>query len=119
MSPAETFATGEIVKTLNAGGVTILAVEHDMSFVRKSPGGHRVASCRIFAQGGRGDRCDERVAAIYLGQGMRKEIVLSTLKLRSGYGGSRCCKASTWMCGRRDRRRDRPQRRRQSTLMRS
>jgi ABC-type uncharacterized transport system ATPase subunit len=35
MSPAETHATGEIVKTLNADGVTILAVEHDMSFVRQ------------------------------------------------------------------------------------
>ena len=34
MSTAETHATGEIVKALNADGVTILAVEHDMAFVR-------------------------------------------------------------------------------------
>jgi ABC-type uncharacterized transport system ATPase subunit len=39
MSPAETFATGEIVQTLNSNGVTILAVEHDMSFVRRWPEG--------------------------------------------------------------------------------
>ena len=33
MSPEETHATGEMVRSLNAGGVTVLAVEHDMDFV--------------------------------------------------------------------------------------
>jgi branched-chain amino acid transport system ATP-binding protein len=71
MSPAETFATGEIVKTLNAGGVTILAVEHDMSFVRQVARRVTVLHLgRIFAQGTVEEIvADERVAAIYLGQG--------------------------------------------------
>jgi branched-chain amino acid transport system ATP-binding protein len=71
MSPTETFATGEIVKTLNAGGVTILAVEHDMSFVRQVARRVTVLHLgRIFAQGTVEEIvADERVAAIYLGQG--------------------------------------------------
>jgi len=71
MSPAETHATGEIVKTLNAGGVTILAVEHDMSFVRQVALRVTVLHLgRIFAQGTIGEIvADERVAAIYLGHG--------------------------------------------------
>src|ERR1700675_1161433 len=70
MSPEETFATGEIVKTLNAGGVTILAVEHDMSFVRQVARRVTVLHLgRIFAQGTIEEIvADERVAAIYLGQ---------------------------------------------------
>ena len=35
MSPAETFATGEMVQALNRDGVAILAIEHDMAFVRE------------------------------------------------------------------------------------
>lgn len=71
MSPAETHATGEIVKTLNAGGVTILAVEHDMSFVRQVALRVTVLHLgRIFAQGTIEEIvADERVAAIYLGHG--------------------------------------------------
>jgi branched-chain amino acid transport system ATP-binding protein len=71
MSSAETFATGEIVKTLNAGGVTILAVEHDMNFVRQVARRVTVLHLgRIFAQGTIAEIvADERVAAIYLGQG--------------------------------------------------
>jgi ABC-type uncharacterized transport system ATPase subunit len=71
MSPTETYATGEIIKTLNASGVTILAVEHDMSFVRQVA--HRVTVLhlgRIFTQGTIDQVvADERVAAIYLGHG--------------------------------------------------
>jgi urea transport system ATP-binding protein len=69
MSPTETFATGEIVQTLNAGGVTILAVEHDMSFVRQVARRVTVLHLgRIFAQGTIEEIvADERVAAIYLG----------------------------------------------------
>jgi ABC-type uncharacterized transport system ATPase subunit len=71
MSPAETFATGEIVKTLNAGGVTILAVEHDMSFVRQVARRVTVLHLgRVFAQGTIDEIvADERVTAIYLGSG--------------------------------------------------
>ena len=71
MSPAETFATGEIVQTLNAEGVTILAVEHDMSFVRQVARRVTVLHLgRIFAQGTIEQIvADERVAAIYLGHG--------------------------------------------------
>jgi branched-chain amino acid transport system ATP-binding protein len=71
MSPAETHATGEIVKTLNADGVTILAVEHDMSFVRQVAQRVTVLHLgRIFAQGTMEDIvADERVTEIYLGHG--------------------------------------------------
>jgi ABC-type uncharacterized transport system ATPase subunit len=71
MSPAETFATGEIVQTLNAGGVTILAVEHDMSFVRQVARRVTVLHLgRIFTQGTIEEViADERVAEIYLGHG--------------------------------------------------
>ena len=71
MSPTETYATGEIVKTLNAGGVTVLAVEHDMSFVRQVARRVTVLHLgRIFTQGTIDEVvADERVAAIYLGHG--------------------------------------------------
>ena len=71
MSPAETHATGEIVKTLNADGVTILAVEHDMSFVRQVAQRVTVLHLgRIFAQGTMEEIvADERVTEIYLGHG--------------------------------------------------
>jgi ABC-type uncharacterized transport system ATPase subunit len=71
MSPSETHATGEIVKTLNAGGVTILAVEHDMSFVRQVARRVTVLHLgRIFAQGTIDEIvADERVTEIYLGHG--------------------------------------------------
>lgn len=70
MSPEETHATGEIVKQLNAQGMSILAVEHDMNFVRHVA--HRVTVLhfgRVFAEGTIDEIvADERVAAIYLGQ---------------------------------------------------
>lgn len=70
MSPEETHATGEIVKQLNAQGMSILAVEHDMNFVRQVA--QRVTVLhfgRVFAEGTMQEIvADERVAAIYLGQ---------------------------------------------------
>ena len=70
MSPDETRATGEMVKTLKGQGVTVLAVEHDMAFVRHVA--ERVTVLhfgRIFAQGSMDEIvADERVASIYLGQ---------------------------------------------------
>ena len=71
MSPEETEATGEMVLRLNEDGMTVLAVEHDMNFVRQVARRVTVLHMgRIFAQGTIGEiEADERVAAIYLGQG--------------------------------------------------
>jgi branched-chain amino acid transport system ATP-binding protein len=71
MSPEETRATGEMVHALNADGVTVLAVEHDMDFVRHVAARVTVLHMgKIFAQGTISEiEADERVAAIYLGQG--------------------------------------------------
>jgi ABC-type uncharacterized transport system ATPase subunit len=70
MSPEETRATGEIVKELQRDGVTVLAVEHDMTFVRQVADRVTVLHLgRIFAQGSMDAIiADERVAAIYLGE---------------------------------------------------
>ncbi len=70
MSPEETFLTGEIVKQLNAQGMTVLAVEHDMAFVRQVADRISVLHFgRIFAEGTIEEIvADDRVAAIYLGQ---------------------------------------------------
>lgn len=70
MSVEETHATGEMTKALNADGMTILAVEHDMEFVRHVAQRVTVLHLgRIFAQGSiDAITADERVAEIYLGQ---------------------------------------------------
>jgi branched-chain amino acid transport system ATP-binding protein len=75
MSPDETHATGEMVRALNTDGVTVLAVEHDMSFVRQVATRVTVLHMgRIFAQGSIDDIiANEDVAAIYLGQGHAHE----------------------------------------------
>jgi branched-chain amino acid transport system ATP-binding protein len=71
MSPEETRATGDMVHALNADGVTVLAVEHDMSFVRHVAARVTVLHMgKIFAQGTIAEmEADEQVAAIYLGEG--------------------------------------------------
>jgi len=70
MTPDETFATGEMLQALNREGMTLLAVEHDMAFVRQIA--HQVTVLhfgKIFAQGTINEIvADERVAAIYLGE---------------------------------------------------
>ncbi|TFF20486.1 ABC transporter ATP-binding protein [Jiella endophytica] len=70
MTPDETHATGEMVQALNADGVSVLAVEHDMAFVRQIA--QRVTVLhfgKVFAQGTIEEIvADERVAAIYLGE---------------------------------------------------
>ncbi|MGN7871324.1 ABC transporter ATP-binding protein [Paracoccus sp. 22332] len=70
MTPDETHATGEMLHRLNAGGMTVLAVEHDMTFVRQIA--HRVTVLhlgKVFAQGSIDDiTADPRVAKIYLGE---------------------------------------------------
>ncbi len=69
MTPDETFATGEMLQSLNREGMTVLAVEHDMTFVRQIA--HKVTVLhfgKIFAEGTIDEIvADERVAAIYLG----------------------------------------------------
>ena len=69
MSPDETHETGELVHELNRQGVSILAVEHDMSFVRQVAQQVTVLHVgRIFAQGTIDDiAANDRVAEIYLG----------------------------------------------------
>jgi branched-chain amino acid transport system ATP-binding protein len=71
MSPEETHATGEMVRALQAEGMTVLAVEHDMAFVRQIATRVTVLHFgRIFAQGSIDEiMADDRVAEIYLGQG--------------------------------------------------
>lgn len=70
MTPDETHATGEMLHRLNAGGMTVLAVEHDMTFVRQIA--HRVTVLhlgKVFAQGSIDEiTADPRVARIYLGE---------------------------------------------------
>lgn len=70
MSPEETHATGEIVQQLNATGMTVLAIEHDMGFVRQIADKVTVLHLgQVFAQGTIDEiAADERVAAIYLGK---------------------------------------------------
>jgi branched-chain amino acid transport system ATP-binding protein len=69
MSPEETYRTGELVQRLTAGGMTVLAVEHDMAFVRQIATRVTVLHLgKIFAQGSVAEIvADPSVAEIYLG----------------------------------------------------
>lgn len=69
MSPEETRQTGEMLRTLNTQGVTILAVEHDMSFVQQIADRVTVLHFgEIFAQGSVQEIISHPgVADIYLG----------------------------------------------------
>lgn len=71
MSAEETHSTGEMIKALNADGMTVLAIEHDMEFVRQVATRVTVLHFgRIFAEGSIDSIiADERVTEIYLGQG--------------------------------------------------
>lgn len=70
MSPEETFRTGELIQRLNAEGMTVLVVEHDMAFIRQIAQKVTVLHFgRVFAQGDIGAIiADPRVAEIYLGK---------------------------------------------------
>lgn len=70
MSPEETFKTGELIKSFNAEGMTVLVVEHDMAFVRQVAQRVTVLHLgKIFARGTlEGILQDEKVAEIYLGK---------------------------------------------------
>jgi len=70
MTPEETFKTGELLKRLNAGGMTIVVIEHDMAFVRQ------IARCitvlhfgEVFFEGTLDDVVNSKdVVRIYLGK---------------------------------------------------
>ena len=70
MSPEETFKTGELVKSFNAEGMTVLVVEHDMAFVRQIAQRVTVLHLgKIFTRGSLETILqDEKVAEIYLGK---------------------------------------------------
>jgi branched-chain amino acid transport system ATP-binding protein len=70
MTPDETFATGEMLRQLNAEGMTLLAVEHDMAFVRQVASRVTVLHLgKVFAQGSIDEiTANPRVAKIYLGE---------------------------------------------------
>jgi branched-chain amino acid transport system ATP-binding protein len=70
MSPEETFKTGELIKSFNAEGMTVLVVEHDMAFVRQVAQRVTVLHLgKIFARGSLNSiLADEKVAEIYLGK---------------------------------------------------
>jgi branched-chain amino acid transport system ATP-binding protein len=70
MSPDETFRTGELVQRLNAQGMTIIVVEHDMTFIRQIAKQVTVLHYgKVFARGPIDDIVkDPRVAEIYLGK---------------------------------------------------
>jgi branched-chain amino acid transport system ATP-binding protein len=70
MSPEETYRTGELVKSLNGQGMTIIVVEHDMTFVRQIARRVTVLHLgKVFAHGALDEIIrDPRVAEIYLGK---------------------------------------------------
>ncbi len=70
MSSEETFRTGELIKSLNAQGMTVLVVEHDMAFIRQVATRVTVLHFgKVFARGSIGEIiADPRVAEIYLGK---------------------------------------------------
>jgi branched-chain amino acid transport system ATP-binding protein len=71
MSPLETERTGDMIKRLNTQGMTMLVVEHDMTFVRQIAQRITVLHLgRVFAQGSTDAIiADPRVEEIYLGKG--------------------------------------------------
>ena len=70
MSTEETYKTGELIKSLNAEGMTVLVVEHDMAFIRQIATRVTVLHFgKIFARGSIAEIiADPRVAEIYLGK---------------------------------------------------
>jgi branched-chain amino acid transport system ATP-binding protein len=70
MSPEETFKTGELVKKLNASGMTIVVIEHDMAFVRQIAKRVTVLHFgQVFDEGSLDDIIrNEDVVRIYLGK---------------------------------------------------
>lgn len=70
MTPDETLQTGQMILDLNKQGMTVLAVEHDMAFVRQIADRVTVLNYgEVFASGSITEiENDERVIEIYLGK---------------------------------------------------
>ena len=70
MSTEETFKTGELIQLLNAEGMTVLVVEHDMAFIQQIATRVTVLHFgKIFARGSIAEIiANPRVAEIYLGK---------------------------------------------------
>ena len=70
MGPGETEATGQLIASLNADGVTILVIEHDMALVRQIARTVTVLHLgRIFAEGTIAEiEANPAVTDIYLGK---------------------------------------------------
>jgi ABC-type uncharacterized transport system ATPase subunit len=70
MGPGETEATARIVESLNADGVTIMVIEHDMTFVRRIARKVTVMNLgRVFAEGTIAEiEANQGVTDIYLGR---------------------------------------------------
>ena len=91
MSPEETERTGEMLRDLNGEGITILAVEHDMTFVQQiAHPGHRAALRRHLRgrHGLRGARQRGRRGNLSRDRPCRMTALLAVEGLRSGYGAS-------------------------------
>ena len=71
MGPEETRATAELVQSVNASGMTVVVIEHDMAFVRQLNAPVSVMHFgRIFAEGPFEEiEAHEDVRRIYLGRG--------------------------------------------------
>ena len=70
MGPGETEATARIIESLNADGVTIMVIEHDMTFVRQIARKVTVMNLgRLFAEGTIAEiEANQGVTDIYLGR---------------------------------------------------
>lgn len=70
MSPEETHRTGELIKSLNRDGMTVIVVEHDMAFIRQIAQRVTVLHLGQIFAGGTLEQVvnDPRVAEIYLGK---------------------------------------------------
>ena len=91
MSPEETERTGEMLRDLNGEGITILAVEHDMTFVQQIATRVTVLHFGGHLRGGhdRRDRWPTRASRRSIsGPPMPDDTLLAVEGLRSGYGAS-------------------------------
>jgi branched-chain amino acid transport system ATP-binding protein len=70
MGPGETEATARLIESLNADGVTIMVIEHDMAFVRQIARTVTVMNLgRVFAEGTIAEiEANQGVTDIYLGR---------------------------------------------------
>jgi branched-chain amino acid transport system ATP-binding protein len=82
MGPEETRATGELVRSLNRQGVTVLVTEHDMAFVRQLQSPVTVLHFgTVLAQGSLSEiEQHAEVRRIYLGQGTARRRLIASAR---------------------------------------